>query len=88
VADLLAAPTRYGLLVGAAVFVVGSPLFTAAMVRAKVMPRVPAWGYGAALTVFAGAARLPDTPLTSVLHVIVGVVLAWLSVAVWQRGHE
>jgi hypothetical protein len=41
------------------------------------------WIYGITLPVFAIAARLPDTPLTSVLHVLVGATLVWLSTALW-----
>ncbi|HEU4425384.1 MAG TPA: hypothetical protein VFR67_22860 [Pilimelia sp.] len=82
VTALLRGPTRLALLGGALVFVLGSVMFGAAMVRAKVYPRVPAWAYGIALTVFALAAPLPDSPLTSGLHVVVGIILVWLSVAV------
>ncbi|GIH25851.1 hypothetical protein Aph01nite_41610 [Acrocarpospora phusangensis] len=81
VAADLAAPTRLALLGSALVFMVGTVLFTVAMVRARVYPRVPVWAYGIALPVFALAARLPDSPLTSVLHVLVGVTLAWLAMS-------
>lgn len=85
VADLLDGPTRVALLGSVAVFVVGTVLFAVAMVRARVVPRVAAVAYGVALPVFAAAARFPDTPLTSALHVAVGAVLVWLSVVVWRR---
>jgi len=82
---LLAGPTRLALLGAAAVFVVGSVLFGVAMVRARVFPRVPAVAYAAALPAFALLAPLPDTPLTSGLHVVVGLTLVWLSLALRAR---
>jgi len=84
-AEVLAGPPRFALLGSVLVFAVGTLLMAVAMVRARVLPRVPAWAYAPALILFAGAARLPDTPLTSALHVVVGLILGWLSVAVWNR---
>jgi hypothetical protein len=81
--DLLDGPTRVALLGSAAVFVVGTVIFAIAMIQARVLPRVPAWGYAVALPVFALLGPLPDSPLTSGLHVLVGVTLGWLSVALW-----
>jgi hypothetical protein len=75
----LAAPTRIALLGSAAIFAVGALLFGLAMVRARVHPRAAAWTYAIALPVFALAAALPDTPLTSALHVVVGATLVWLA---------
>jgi hypothetical protein len=43
IADLLRGPTRFALLGSAVVFVVGTVLFGASMIRARVYPRVPAW---------------------------------------------
>ena len=80
VVDDLAVQTRLALLGSAAVFVVGSVLFGLAMIRAKVHPRPAAWIYTIALPVFALAAPLPDSPLTSAVHVVVGATLVWLSV--------
>lgn len=80
----LAPTTRIALLGSAAVFAVGSILFGISMLRAKVYPRVPAWGYTVLLAVFALAAPLPDSPLTSALHVLAGGCIAWLAVAVRQ----
>lgn len=85
VEDLLDGPTRVALLGSAAVFVAGTVLFAIAMVRARVLPRVPAWAYGVALPVFALLAPLPDSPLSSGLHVLVGCTLGWLSVALRSR---
>jgi hypothetical protein len=76
--------TRLALLASATVFVAGVILFGAAMIRARVHPRTPAWLYLLGFPPFALAARLPDTPLTSALHVLVGVALAWLAVSVWR----
>ncbi|CAL9547702.1 hypothetical protein SUDANB95_04330 [Actinosynnema sp. ALI-1.44] len=77
-----AAPTRVVLLASAVVFAVGCVWFAIGMVRAGVHPKVPVWTYLVALPVFTLAARLPDTPLTSALHVLVGGALVWLAVSV------
>lgn len=81
-----AAPTRVVLLASAAVFAVGCVWFGVGMVRARVHPRVPVWIYLIALPVFTLAARLPDTPLTSGLHVLVGGALVWLAVSVYPNA--
>jgi hypothetical protein len=83
--ELLAGPTRFALLGSAVVFVVGSVLFGLAMLRARVFGRVPAAAYTVALPAFALLAPLPDTPLTSGLHVVVGLTLVWLSLALRAR---
>lgn len=83
VVDELAGPTRVALLGSALVFIAGVLLFGSAMVRARVYPRIAAWAYLLALPLFAFVARLPDTPLTSGLHVVVGATLVWLSTALW-----
>lgn len=84
----LAAPTRIAFLSSAGLFIIGVLLFGASMIRARVYPRVPVWMYILALPPFALAARLPDTILTSVLHVVVGAALVWLSAAVWRTDGE
>ncbi|ANZ42544.1 hypothetical protein BBK82_06980 [Lentzea guizhouensis] len=73
--------------VGSLVFVLGSVLFGVAMVRAKVFPAVPAWGYGIGFALLAVFAALPDTPLSALLHIACAAVLMWLSGAVW-RAHR
>jgi len=80
-----APPTAAGLLGSALVFAVGTVLFGVAMLRARVYPPVPVWGYTVLLAVFAVAARLPDGPATSLLHVGVGGSLVWLASAVLGR---
>src|SRR5262245_52826348 len=80
----LATVTRLALLVSAAVFVTGVVLFGIAMLRARVYPRVPVWLYLLGFPPFALAARLPDTPLTSGLHIVVGLAIGWLAVALWS----
>ena len=85
IVDDLATPTRVAILGSAAVFVVGTVLFGAAMVRARVYPRPAAWMYAIAFPVFALAAPLPDSPLTSALHVIVGGTLVWLSTVLFSN---
>jgi hypothetical protein len=84
-ADLLRGPTRLALLGRAVVLAKGSMLLAISMVRAKVYPRLPAWIYGIALPLFALLAPLPDTPLTSSLHVLAGVSLVWLAISLWSR---
>jgi hypothetical protein len=79
----LAPMTRLALLVSAAVFVTGVIVFGVAMLRARVYPRVPVWLYLLGFPPFALAARLPDTPLTSALHVVVGLAIGWLAVSLW-----
>jgi hypothetical protein len=86
--DDLATPTRVALLASAAVFVVGTVIFGAAMIRARVYPRPAAWAYTIALPLFALAAPVPDSPLTSGLHVIVGATLVWLATAVSRTGPD
>jgi hypothetical protein len=81
VADLMTGPTMAALLGSAAVFAAGSVLFGITMVRAAVHPRVPAAAYVVTLPLLAVAARLPDTVLTSGLHVLSGATLVWLSVS-------
>jgi hypothetical protein len=79
--DVLAGPTRFAVLGGAVVFVAGTILFSVSMLRARVLPAVPAAGYGAAFTLLALLAPLPDSPLTSAVHVVAGGSLIWLSAA-------
>lgn len=83
--DLLQGPTRLALVGSAAVFAIGSVLFAISLVRAKVYPRLPAWMYGIALPLFALAAALPDSLLTSSLHVLAGASLVWLAISLWSR---
>ncbi|GAA3812700.1 hypothetical protein GCM10022226_36750 [Sphaerisporangium flaviroseum] len=78
---LLRGPTRTVLLGSAIVFALGSVLFSISMARAKVHPPLPAWGYGITLALFALLAPLPDTVLTSALHVLAGACLVWLSLS-------
>ncbi|MFE2216241.1 hypothetical protein ACFW93_30400 [Streptomyces canus] len=80
----LTGPTRPALLGSAAVFAVGSALFGAAIIRARKLPTLPAWGYAVVLPLFAFLPALPDSLLTSALHIVVGVILIWLSTALWH----
>jgi hypothetical protein len=80
--EVLAGPTRFAVLSAALVFVAGTVLFSVSMLRARVLPAVPAAGYGAAFTLLALLAPLPDSPLTSAVHVLAGGSLIWLSAAV------
>lgn len=82
--ETLTGPTIPVLIGSAAVFAVGCALFGAAMIRARVFPRIPSWGYAVVLPLFAFLTGLPDSLLTSALHVLVGVILLWLSAALWR----
>jgi len=80
--EVLAGPTRVAVLGSALVFVTGTILFSVSMLRARVLPALPAAGYGAAFTLLALLAPLADSPLTSAIHVLAGGSLIWLSAAV------
>ncbi|WP_051744461.1 hypothetical protein [Streptomyces yerevanensis] len=84
--ETLTGPTIPAFIGSAAVFAVGCALFGAAMIRARVLPRVPSWGYAVVLPLFAFLTSLPDSLLTSALHVLVGVILMWLSAALWRTA--
>ncbi|GAA0917478.1 hypothetical protein [Nonomuraea longicatena] len=79
--SLLAGPTGTIQLVGVAIFVIGTGLYSAAMVRAKVLPRTPAALYGVTLILLAVLAPLPDTPVTGLVHVFAAGSLIWLSMS-------
>jgi hypothetical protein len=79
---LRAGPTGSALLVSAAVFVAGTILFSVSMVRSGGFPKLPAAGYGVALTLLAVLAPLPDSPVTSGVHVLAAVSVCWLAVSV------
>jgi hypothetical protein len=80
--SLRAGPTGSALLVSAAVFVAGTIMFSVSMVRSGGFPKVPAVGYGVALTLLAVLAPLPDSPATSGVHVLAAVSIGWLSLSV------
>ncbi|MGW1211521.1 hypothetical protein ACWD5F_18020 [Streptomyces sp. NPDC002499] len=82
--ETLTGPTVPALIGSAAVFAVGCALFGATMIRARVFPRVPSWGYAVVLPIFAFLTALPESLLTSTLHVLVGAILIWLSTALWR----
>jgi hypothetical protein len=79
VKDLMKGPTSVALSGSALIFVAGTVLFGTAMLRARVHPRVPAVAYLVAFPVLAIAAKLPDTPVTSAVHLAAGGSLIWLS---------
>jgi hypothetical protein len=79
--DDLAGVSRIALLVSALVFSVGVVMFGISMVRARVYPRIPAMAYLLAFPLIALLAPLPDSPLISGIHIVVGIALVWLSVA-------
>ncbi|MBM7856513.1 hypothetical protein [Lentzea nigeriaca] len=81
--DQVAPVTSLVLKAASLVFVLGTVLFGVSMVRAKVFPAVPAWGYAIVFTVLAVFAALPDTPWSALAHVACAAVLIWLSAALW-----
>ncbi|KAA6223568.1 hypothetical protein CP973_18040 [Streptomyces albofaciens JCM 4342] len=82
----LTGPTVPALIGSAAVFAVGCALFGAAMLRARVYPRLPSWAYATVLPLFAFLTALPDSALTSALHIVVGATLACLARALWRSA--
>ncbi|MEJ3744430.1 hypothetical protein WEI85_14180 [Actinomycetes bacterium KLBMP 9797] len=84
---VLAGTTRALLLGSVALLVTGCVLFGLAMVRARVYPAAAAWAYTVVLPVFAFGARLPESVLTSALHVAAGATLIWLATAV-RSSHD
>lgn len=86
--ETLTGPTVPVLIGSAGVFALGCALFGAAMIRARVFPRIPSWGYAVVLPLFAFLTALPDSLLTSALHVLVGVILLWLSAALWRTARS
>ncbi|MFC4463711.1 hypothetical protein ACFPH6_03735 [Streptomyces xiangluensis] len=86
--ETLTGPTIPALIGSAAVFAVGCALFGAAMIRARVFPRIPSWGYAVVVPLFAFLTSLPDSLLTAALHVLVGVILMWLSAALWRTTQD
>jgi hypothetical protein len=81
VQELLKGPTKFALLGSALIFATGSILFGTAMLRTKIFPRIPAAAYLVVFPILAIAARLPDTPLTSVIHIVAGASMMWLATA-------
>lgn len=80
--ELLRGPTKVALLLSAGAFVVGTALFGVSMLRARVFPRFAAWSYTLSLPLLALSGQLPDSPLTSVLHILVGATLVRLALEV------
>ncbi|ONI84422.1 hypothetical protein ALI144C_14765 [Actinosynnema sp. ALI-1.44] len=76
---VLPAATRFAFLGSAVVFAIGTILFGVTMLRGGVYPKVPVVAYTVAFPLLAVAARLPDTPVTSAVHVIAGGSLIWLA---------
>jgi hypothetical protein len=79
----LAAPATAVLTASALIFALGTVTFAIGMLKARVHPPIPVWTYAIAVPIFTFAARLPDTPLTSALHVVVGGSLVWLARSVY-----
>lgn len=79
-------PTYLALLGSAAVFAIGAALFGVSLLRTRVHPRIPAWGYTVILPLFAASAPLPATPLKSALHLLAGATLIWLAASLWSAS--
>lgn len=86
VAALMSGPTRVGVLGTSIIFVLGCVLFSISMVRTRILPPVPAWGYGIGAALLALLAPLPDTPFTSAVHLVVSGSVLWLSLSMWSRA--
>ncbi|KOT88198.1 hypothetical protein ADK86_33205 [Streptomyces sp. NRRL F-5755] len=82
----LTGPTVPALIGSAAVFAAGSALFGAALLRARVFPRLSSWAYATVLPLFAFLTALPDSALTGALHIVVGATLACLARALWRSA--
>lgn len=82
--DLMAGPTGTAVTVSALTFVLGTLLFGISMARSGAFARVPAIGFALALPLLALLAPLKDSPISSALHVLVGVTICWLSAQVWR----
>ena len=81
---LAGSPTVPVLIASATVLAVGCALFGTTLIRARVFPRIPSWGYATVVPLFAFLTSLPDSPLTIALHILVGGILLWLGVALWH----
>jgi hypothetical protein len=86
VEDVLDGPTGAVVRLAALVFVAGTVLFGATMIRDRAFPTVPAWGYTVTLPLLALLAPLDDSPVTSAVHVVAAASLIWLSVTVWTAA--
>ncbi|MBG0830294.1 hypothetical protein HS041_21245 [Planomonospora sp. ID67723] len=84
VADLMSGPTRIAVLGSMAVFVTGTVLFGVSMMRARVFPLPASLVYIVSLVLLTVLSSLPDTLLTSAMHVIACGVLVWMSALVWS----
>lgn len=88
VKELLQGPTKVALLGSGLFFALGAVLFGVTMLRSGRHPRIPAVAYLVAFPALAIAARLPDTPLTSAIHVVAGGSLIWLAAAAVSSRYE
>ncbi|MGW0912597.1 hypothetical protein ACWD1Z_12730 [Streptomyces sp. NPDC002784] len=84
--EVLTGTTRVALLGGAVVFAVGTALFGLAMVRTGLYPKLPSWGYAVMLGALALLGPLPDSVFTSLVHVLAGASVVWLSLALRGTG--
>lgn len=83
---VLAGPSNWVILGGGAIFIIGTLLFGASMIRTGVHPRLPAVGYTVALILLALLGNLPDSLLSSANHVSACVALIFLSRSVWRAS--
>jgi hypothetical protein len=81
---VLDGPTMWALLGGGLIFVVGTVLFGASMVRTGMMPRAAAVGYSVGLVMIALLGSLDDSLVSSLAHVIAAASLMTLSARVWR----
>ncbi|MER7575000.1 hypothetical protein [Streptomyces sp. NPDC126514] len=81
--EVLTGTTRVALLGSAVVFAAGTVLFGLSMVRTGLHPKLPSWGYAVMLGALALLGPLPDSVLTSLVHVLAGASAVWLSLSLW-----
>lgn len=86
--EVLSGTTRVSLLGSALVFAVGTVLFGLSLVRTGLFPKVPSWGYAVTLSALALLGPLPDSLFTSLVHVLAGTSVTWLSLSLlaWPRS--
>ena len=83
---VLDGPSNWVILGGGAIFIIGTLLFGASMIRTGVHPRLAAVGYTITLILLALLGNLPDSLLSSANHVVACVSLVWLSVWPGEGG--
>lgn len=82
------AQTRTILLGSVIAFTMGAILFAISMVRASVIPKVPAIAYAIAFPALGIASRLPESLIVTGVHLVAGATAVWLSIALLRSLAE